>query len=340
MMKNNLFIFFISIIFFASCEKEDTAIVLPSPGSLEHQSVSLGSNFEYQAYVSLGNNSIVTRDYMHAYDLAFEASSQGTRVYLNNARMMFACNTGSLDISVADSSGKHWRFDQEKLNPDSTAIGNWWIAAATQNNISNVFYIDRGAQILGNDRYKKFQILSVTNLKYRVRFSNCDNNGVVEIDVPKDTTYSLMYLSFDNGGKVVQVAPPKDQWDFVFTRYTHEYFEYPESSPYRHYTVTGALLNVWNDVQGCKNKLDSTPNYVAFDSCNANYMNQYLFSKQADIIGYDWKYYVINDNHYYLTPNLYFIIQDKNGFYYKLRILDYYDPQGNRGTVTFQYQRM
>ena len=200
MMKNNLFIFFISIFFFASCEKEDTAIVLPSPGSLEHQSVSLGSNFEYQAYVSLGNNSIVTRDYMHAYDLAFEASSQGTRVYLNNARMMFACNTGSLDISVADSSGKHWRCDQEKLNPDSTAIGNWWIAAATQNNISNVFYIDRGAQILGNDRYKKFQILSVTNLKYRVRFSNCDNNGVVEIDVPKDTTYSLMYLSFDNGG--------------------------------------------------------------------------------------------------------------------------------------------
>lgn len=339
-MKYKLFIFLIAILFFASCEKQETAIVLPLPGDLEHQSVSLGANYEYQAYVNLSNNTVVTRDYIHAYDLAFEASPQGTRVYLNGARMMFACNTASLNITTADSLGKKWKFDQEKFNPDSTALGNWWITASSTNNISETFFIDRGSQLQGNDRYRKFQIVSVCDVSYRVRFSKCDNSGLTEMDIPKDSTYSLMYLSFDNGGKVVQIAPPKDQWDFVFTRYTHEYFDYPETSPYRHYTVTGAILNVWNGVTGSKNKKDSTANYVPFDSCGVGNMNYYRFCSDADIIGYDWKYYVINDNHYYLTPNLYYIVEDKNGFYYKLRMLDFYDHQGNKGTITYQYQRM
>jgi len=339
-MKSNIIICFLIGILFASCEKEDTAIVLPPAGDLEFLTASLGSNYEYQAYVNLSNNTIVTRDYIHVYDIAFEASPQGTRVYLNSARMMFACNTNSYNITTADSTGKDWRIDQEKLNTDSTAVGNWWVAAAINNNISEVFYIDRGASVSAIERYKKFQILGYDNSKYRIRFSNCNNTGIIEMDIPKDSAYSLMYLSFDNGGKVVSLAPPKDQWDFVFTKYTHEYYEYPKSSPYRHYMVTGALLNVWNGVSGSKNKKDSTANYVAFDSCNVAHMNFYSFYSEADIIGYDWKYYVINDSHYYMTKDLYYIVEDKNGFYYRLKMVDYYDQQGNKGTVTFQYQRM
>ena len=64
------------------------------------------------------------------------------------------------------------------------------------------------------------------------------------------------------------------------------------------------------------------------------------FSNMADIIGFDWKYYDFGDNQYYIRPDLFFLLKDEKGFYYKVRMIDFYSQQGVKGTITLEYQRI
>ena len=59
----------------------------------------------------------------------------------------------------------------------------------------------------------------------------------------------------------------------------------------------------------------------------------------ATIIGFDWKYYDFNLG-YIIYPDRYYLLKDEDGFYFKIRFIDFYDPSGNKGTATFEYQRL
>lgn len=324
-----------------SCQKEDEAIVLPLPGDVLQLVAPMGSNYDDQVYVSLSKGKIHVMPYRN-YDLAFEASAQGFHIYLNGAKYMFASRTTTSDFFLADSSNANWCVDAEQLYADSTAIGNWWVqSAANGAGLSNVFIIDRGRMDhSGAGRFRKLQVMAADDVHYEIRFSNLDNSNVTVMNIPKDPAYSLMYFSFENNGTVVQQAPPSQDWDFVFTKYTHVYFDEPLNSPYRYYPVTGAGLNIWNQVSGSVMKADSTPNYVPFDQFKYDLVAGMPFTTNADVIGFDWKFYDFNSSRYFITPDLYFVLKDKNGYYFKMRMIDFYDGSGNKGTITLEYQRI
>jgi hypothetical protein len=149
-----------------------------------------------------------------------------------------------------------------------------------------------------------------------------------------------MYFSFDNGGKMVDMSPPNDQWDFVITRYVHIFYGEPVGSPTRNYQVNGGLLNKWNNFSGAACIMNTTPGYVPFDQMTAAAADLLTYSNSADVIGYDWKIYDFNTNSYIISTDQYYVLKDKDGFYYKLRFLDFYDDLGNRGSITFDYQRL
>ena len=88
-------------------------------------SASMGINYDNQVYVNLETGAKKTVPY-RKYDLAFEASANGFRIYLNTAKLMFAANTFTTNMSVADSTGKVWKTETEHLYDDSTAIGQWF----------------------------------------------------------------------------------------------------------------------------------------------------------------------------------------------------------------------
>ncbi|MBL7924941.1 MAG: HmuY family protein [Bacteroidia bacterium] len=334
--------YLLSLSFLAlSCQKEDSPVILPPPGPVQQLVAAMGSNYDDQVYVSLSKGIVHTAPY-RAYDLMFEASATGYHIFLNSGKLMFACRTGNTDFFGADSVNASWLVDAEHLDGDSTAIGNWWSAASIgPTGYSEVFVIDRGrADHTGNDRFRKLQVLSADDTHYEIRFSAMDNSGLTVMNIPKNPAYSLMYLSFDNNGTLVQQAPPASDWDFVFTKYTHVYFDEPPGSPFRYYPVCGALLNKWRETTGMVMLKDSTPGYVPFADCAYTLANTYQFSTDADVIGFDWKYYDFGNSCYYITPDLYFVMKDQDGLYYKMRMVDYYDQNGNKGTITLQYQRM
>ncbi len=338
-MRNIFYLLVLSTILF-SCEKEDKAIVLPPPGALTKATANIGPNYDSQVYVNLATGSEVTRPFNN-YDLAFEASATGFHIYLNTGKFMFACRTGRTDITIADTTGRTWYIDNDHLDDDSTAINNGFNNSATA---SEVFVIDRGKpEYLFNwsERLRKIIIKEVIDSSYTIIYSKYNNTALDTFIVPKNPAYSLMYFSFDNGGKMVEMAPEKDQWDFVFTRYTHTFYDEPIGSPYRYYLVNGGgLSNRWNGVAGTRIK-DSLPNYIPFVDFQYSNVANFTLTSHADVIGYEWKTYDFNSSSYLIIPNNYYIIKATDGLYYKIRFIDFYNPQtGDKGYITFEYQRI
>ena len=334
-MKNLLYISLILI--FASCEKEDVPVKLPPPGSMQTMVANMGTYYDNQVYFDFETGAQKVVPY-RAYDLAFEASPDGFRVYLNTGKYMFLVNSGATDMTVADTTGNEWKTETDNLYDDSTAFGTWIDGAMQSKN--EVYVIDRGrTEHFGIARWRKMQLLWVTDTEYRIRYSMYNNTQVTEFTIPKNPAYSLMYFSFENGGSMVDVAPEKNNWDLVFTKYTHTYLSEPITSPYRYYIVSGALLNRWSDNLNAIAKQDSTPGYMPFEDITASDMGTFNFTNNAGQIGFEWKEYDFNLGYFVYTDRFY-MLKDHSGYYYKIRFIDFYDDQGNKGAATFEYQRL
>lgn len=337
-MKVKRYIYFVAIALLASCEKEDTALVLPPPGNLTRVIANIQPDYSKQVYVSLSKNTQVTRN-LKDWDLAFESGANGFHIYVNGGKYMFVCHTGAADFTNVDTVGKSWNVDNDHLDDDSTAVGIW-----LSNNQSNgeVMVIDRGrifyTGINASQRYKKLRLDEVTATEYHFSYCDLNNSTPVSFTIAKDNNYSLMYFSFDNGGKLVAIAPPKNDWDLVFTHYTHTYYNEPIGSPYRYYLVSGGLSNKWNGVTGMRLIKDST-GYIEYDAINGIQASSYSLSSSADFIGFDWKVVDATFN-YSIVPNRYYVLRDQDGFYFKIRFLDFYNQQGQSGSITFDYQRL
>ena len=65
---------------------------------------------------------------------------------------------------------------------------------------------------------------------------------------------------------------------------------------------------------------------------------QFPFSSARDAIGYTWKYYSFDTGSYTVDPSLVYIVQDAEGYFYKLRFVDFYSEQGEVGCPRFEVQ--
>ncbi len=338
-IKNALYVCLcIPAFLFSSCEKDDDKIIVlpPIDTTMVFQSVNIGANGDTMVFVDLGTGA-TTFTPAKIYDLAFEASTSGQYIYLNTFKYMFAYRTQFTDILQADSSGLNWSCDGDTWEGDSTAFGK--NMDVTGNVINKVLIIDIGKYShTGTDRYRKFQVAEITADHYLIKYCKLDNSDYHDFTVTKDAAYSLMYFSFENGGNMVNVAPPKAQWDFVFTRYVHTYWDQPIA--FRYYFVNGTMLNIWAGTTSAMIKKDSLPDYIPFADFTAADVNNYPYTSVANQMGFDWKYYDFNANHYYVHPDQYYIISDNESKYFKLQYTDFYTTLGEGHHPTYQYQRI
>jgi hypothetical protein len=326
------------IFLFAACEKEDTPVQLPPPGELQMMTARMGINYDTMVFVSLKSGFTVSH-FNRNYDLAFESSAEGWRIYLNSAQLMMAGSKPQFDLSTADTTGLLWKPDDASLLDDSLAIGKWCNDAGL--NSKGVIFIDRGKPFFtGSDRFRKMMIEEVNSNQYRIRFSKLNNTGLTDFIIPKNIAYSFVYFSFDNNGEIKTLAPPRNEWDFVFTRYTHTYYNEPLNSPFRYYLVSGALLNKWNGSMNELVKKDSTAGYISFEEATYPAIAGLPLSSRADAVGFDWKYFDFNTSMYYIRPDQWYLLKNFESIYYKLRFIDFYDEAGNKGAARFEYQRI
>lgn len=324
-----LSLFFIAISFLiASCEKKESPISLPAKGTATIDRVDMGEEYADQVFYDLDKGYPVYQSAINSWDLAFEASPTGYHVFINGGKDMWVHNTHQTDIASVLEPPKiknnEWAFDAACGLPDSTAIGNW-----KKGRTGSEVYIIKMNPAHFKDTFKKITLLDYSSSSYLMVYADLRSGVSKTITIPKDDKYNYTYFSFSDGGQIVYPEPPKDSWDIVFTRYRYIY-HHLNNFPY---IVSGVLLNPNNTAAFS----DST---TAYDAISINNITNAKFSNFRDIIGFDWKYYDIPSGKYTVNKKKNYIIRTRNGQYWKLHFLDFYNSSGIKGSPSFEYERL
>jgi hypothetical protein len=322
-----------------SCFKEDELIPPHDQGDVKTVTIELMKDYRYQSYYDLNSGQVVSTNLKKEWDLGFECSPDGWHVILNTSNFMIAARTGSDDFSAPiDTTGFKWRFDKSDGNLDSTAIGNWFTLTEDSSIIytNEVYVIDRGYDEAGNLRGLRKIIFSGFNeQRFVFRFATLDGSEDITDTVTKDQSVNFMCYSFDDGGKQLNLEPPKYEWDLLFTQYTTMLYT-NQGEPYP-YIVTGVLSNRMG-VEVFQDTL------MDFQSIDLNSIKQLEFTTIQDEIGYDWKDITgdvtSGSISYEIIEGINYLVKDQEGYYYKLRFISFYNNSGEKGYPTFEYQKL
>jgi hypothetical protein len=327
-----------------SCFRKDEALTLAKPGEVKVSTVGQGSDYSNQIFFDLNDGEILKNNYAE-WDLAFENSASGYRIWINGGKGVYAGSKNESNFNlVSDTLGVKWNWDSPTGNPDSTAIGNWtyYIPTAAQKpstteridetdrSNSPVYIIDRGTMYNGVQRFWKVKFLWVNSDAYKLKYGLLNNTLVDSIIINKNNQYNYAYFTFNNGGQQLTVEPVKTTWDILFTRYRYVFYN---TTPYTPYLVSGVLLNPTGIYAG----VDSTMNFEDIDYQKAKTVK---LTNERDIIGYNWKTYSFTSSSFIIVPNRNYIIRDEKGYYWKLRFIDFYNQSGEKGYPKFEYQRL
>lgn len=330
-MKKYFYILLLPFLF--ACEKEEEPIKAFDRGGIITASIETGNNGDYskQIYYDLSENKVVRTINRTSWDLGFETTPTGTSIKTNTSCKMYVAKTGftHLDsIKSISSLTLDYKWDYESGNPDSLALRDWIISGIPTN---EVFIIDRGEKpSLSSRGFKKMQIISVSATQFKIKYANIDGTDEHTKVIAKNTAKNYTCFSFEEGGKVVEAEPDKDKWDLLFSQYITTFNNF---DPIISYSVNGTLLN---DKQCMGVKVFDK----SFASINLSDLGTYNLSDSTDVIGYNWKYYDLDAGTYVIAGHQNYLIQDRKGFYYKIRFIDFYNDAGIKGSPKFEFEKM
>ena len=322
-----------------ACFKKEIPVILPQ-GNTQISVCNLGSDYENNVYFDLSTNAY-TMHVSDDWDLRFETADTAWGVFINtgNNLKLFKTDLYSLnDIRSKDSNYiKSFKsiVDAPEGMASSSAIADWRHFKRKGGIDSSGVFVLNLSYGKGADYYACFQILSVTNRAYSIAVSRLNQQRIDTFEILKDQTANYSYFSFANGGQLIHnVEPNKTQWDFMFTRYNHNFMGIlPNNQPFP-YRVAGVLTNR----NGVKVAKDST---TGFEKIDASCVPQYAFSSMANAIGYDWKSHAFGAvGNYVVNAKITFIIQDTDGQIFKLRFLDFYNAKAEKGYPKFEFLRI
>ena len=326
-MKKYVFIYFLFILCSISCIKEELPIPAHVSGDIKLDQVEMGANYNTQIFYNLDYASIVSNNLETDWEIAFECSDSGSNVILNSSIVCSAYNTNSTNFdSIYSDSGiqsSDWKYDANEGNLDSTAI------VIDSNNY--VYIINLGTSVSQNIErgYKKIIIKIINNQQYQIRSADLSGENDTTITIYKDSDFNFLAYSLTTN-TVVNVFPFKNNWDLMFTAYTHIFNEYIPPLPYR---VSGVLINRNNTFVA----EDTTYNFneINYDLVQNNSTFEYI--SDIDVIGYDWKRY---SGTFTIKENLNYVIKTNSGLYFKLRFIDFYNDGGIKGCPKFEFQKL
>ncbi len=302
----------------SSCLKDELPVPKQVRGEAMTMMTCMGTGYQDQLWVDVSEGMVRSSNAYVAWDLAFESTPDGWHIYLNGAKKMMALNKGAVDISQPHDTvgmGVQGRIDAPSGDPDSTAFGDW-------RGTNNVYVLDLGLNYLGQSLgRRKVRFIEASSAEFRFEVALLDGSQLTTVTVPKDA--SRMFTCYKVGSGVVPIEPPRGQWDFVVTKYTHQFYD-----PFMPYLVTGVLSA--NGVRVAVVPDAELENVTLADTL------AHPFRTSRDAIGYDWKYYSFETSSYIVDRNKVYIVQDMDGHFFKLHFVDFYNEQGRAGCPQFE----
>lgn len=308
-----------------SCEQNEIAIDQHLAGEINSTQISLGQNYSQQIFYNLKDNSAVSENQKNEWDLAFESNDTGWRIIINSSTFSQVAKVNSTDFNteINIDNTLNWTWDNPQGINYGTAFGDY-------RNNKELYILDQGFNLNGSSRgYKKIIIDSINNNSYFITYANIDNTNMQTIEIKKDDKFNFQYISFINDN--VEIEPLKEEWDLVFTQYTHLFAENTETPAY---LVTGVLTNYLNNIMVAKDTINK------FEDIILDMVDQYSFKNDQNGIGYEWKEYNFDNQIYIINSDINYIISDISGRYYKLHFTDFYNTYGEKGYPTFEIQEL
>jgi len=359
MRLKNTFIFgFLAIItlsLLTSCFPEDQhEPLIPFKGIIGS---TYNSIYTHQSYYSLSDSSELSYNLNSAWDLGFEASTNGEHVILNNSDLLRVANLGTVDFTGTTSVpvNAKWLYDSSTGNFDSLSVMNWVNTNVTPYEYSkNVYVLGQ----YGENKiipFKKFQLIEVTNELYKVVIDNLDNSNLDTLTVLKNSNLNFVKTTIRQKAQIVTIEPNSNKWDIQFTQYEDSI---PDDTEILYsYLLRGAFINpakikvaqyyITTD-EVPENLVDpnreSDELKIYFESNSIKPKDDSFYSSNWDDIGWEWKDVTIdkeaNTAYYKADTRRIFLIKDIiNGKSYKLRFFSYYS-NGVVGYPWFQYIEM
>ena len=322
-MKYNYLLIFLVLL--SGCFREDD-VVMPKDIDLIEIPYSM---YEIQTWFNLQDRSVSSFNSFLDWDLGFESNGSGHHIILNTSRFMYAGNTGSTDFYGINSNiCDTMIYDDSSGDLTMTAVGNWadFTDPSTPVYPKIVYIIDLGSDNNGNKYgFRKVVFENFTIDTYRIHFSNLDGSDEHTALIKTDHARSFTLFSFSSGGIVTPVQPRNNEWDICFTQYSTILFD--DNNIATPYLVRGVYLNSV-ETSAAADTINSFYNITADD------IDNYSFSSAQDAIGYSWKDY--KDDSYKINPDIFYLIKDQRGQYYKLKFEGFYNRSGARGYPSFQ----
>ncbi len=304
--------------------------MLPPKGTATHSRVDMGEDYLTQIYFNFESGTVVKTSDLYSWDLALESSAEGYHVFMNGGKNVLINPTGKTNFADVNSGNVTttnisidgaWKYDDPDGLPGETATGEWKDGAGN----CQVYVV------ASDSTFYKFQLISVDDKEYTMKFGDLNSTTPQLITIPKNNAFNFAYFSCRNANHVVTPEPPKADWDVVFTRYRHIYKDLQNFK----YIVTGVLLNP-DKMIGAKDSVSG------FTKIGVTTLPDLIFVPNRDVIGFDWKSYDYNASNarYVVNPNKCYVIKNAKSQLWKLHFLDYYSPQGVKGSPSFEYERL
>lgn len=302
------------------CIRDELAVPAHQAGAAVTHELCLEPGYENQLWYDLATGTVMASNDKTAWDLSFESGETGWHIRLNGSRAMWAWDAGDVPMDQPTDTagfGSDRKYDRPSGHADSTAIGDWRSG-------QHVFVIDMGTDQQGLSMgLRKLQVLSVDGSAYTVRTAALDGTGLAQHSIAKDAQREHTMFSIAQG--VVPIEPVHSTWDLVLTRFTTEVYQ-PIFLPY--YQVTGFLT-----ASGTRVSRQTTADFNAVSLADTV---AHPFRAERNAIGYDWKTYSFETNSYTVDPSIVYIIHDAQGYFHKVRFLDYYNQVGDIGCPQFE----
>ena len=304
-----------------------------------------GPNEPNQVYVDLSSNkeTVVRRD---IWDLGFYGGEE-FRVTINGSLYMAVSALTNTDINSVNSLSVAalqplvavGTFDPENAAYIDSPNGNILetaISEISEDDFKNpVYLLNLGVEIgtaqpntgsvaiAGESRgWKKIRILRDGN-GYILQYADLDATTYNEISISKDADFNFSFFSFKTN-KIVNVEPPKLQWDISFTVFTNILAQAGS------YGFSDFSLHNRKGGVTSYSLVDNTISYKNFTAIN---VNETLFQESQIVIGSSWR----NVFDGTANSNIYYVLKDANNNYFKIRFLDLTNENGERGFPRFEY---
>jgi hypothetical protein len=310
-------------LFFSSCFKEENPVQRKDRGSVESGSMELGADYARQVYFSLHTKQQVQTIGKYSWDIGLSANSAQPFITLNTSKTMYAYKTDKNSLfELGDTAGKMAvrLNDYPCGSADSMALSGI-LSAKT------VYILDLGYNA---DLQRAGYLLLMARIidgNYRIEYCNLDGSNYQSKQISFDPTCNMLFLNFKTQELIPE--PKTAAWDLLITQYQHVYYD-----PFQTYSVVGCLINQ-STIMACAYKGDKT-----FADVRLSDTADCVFSNRKNTIGFDWKYYDLNNSLYTVNAKKTYFIRRNTGNIYKLHFINFYSNTGIKGTATFEFQEL